>query len=458
VPWISLDIVAKRHRIRPIPKCRENVQFGQQTALSRIGAEIRPSIAHGEAQRKLPLPEGGMKYKIVIFTRTLASLLATIIFALTTQAQTFDILYTFAGTIDGEGPRAQLTLDPADNIYGTAPFGGLYGFGTMFKLSTATTGSKQTTLYSFAGAHGRYPFAGLVRDKVGNLYGTTFRGGDTLCNPPEGCGTVFELDRAGKETVLHRFSGGPLDGKDVDAGLVQDAQGNLFGATNYGGAHDQGLVFRIDKGGTESILHSFTGSSYHSVSRLTLDEKGNVYGTTSDGGTSNNGTVFKVTPTGKWTILHSFDGGSDGGFPLVGLLRDPDGNLYGTTYYGGTFGYGTVFKVDAAGFESILYSFSWGTDGGLPYSTLVRDAAGNLYGTTYGGGDTSCGGYFGCGVLFKLDVTGALTVLHSFLGPPDGISPSGGLVQDADGNLYGTTVSGGDASCNCGIVFKLDPQ
>jgi uncharacterized repeat protein (TIGR03803 family) len=214
-------------------------------------------------------------------------------------------------------------------------------------------------------------------------------------------------------------------------------------------------VFKLDTFGNETVLHSFNGSDWSvPLAGLILDSTGNLYGTTYVGGTYNNGTVFKLDTSGNETVLYSFTGRSDGGGPYAGsLITDAVGNLYGTSSFGGAYTLGTVFKLDTFGHEAVLHSFNGG-DGWAPYGGLVMDAAGNLYGTTgLGGGSTYCSN--GCGTVFELDSSGNETVLHSFTGSGgDGFIPLAGLIRDRRGNLYGTTAGGG--ANGGGIVFKLD--
>jgi len=381
------------------------------------------------------------------------------------QTFTYSVLYSFMGSPDGEWPVAGLVLDAQGNLYGTTGQGGdlacgVYGCGTAFKVDST---GKETVLYSFTGAtDGALPYAGLVLDAQGNLYGTTAGGGTY------GSGTVFKLDTTGKETVLHSFTGKSGDGADPWAGLVLDARGNLYGTTELGGysacsttpfGRSCGTVFKVDTTGKETVLYSFTGKKGDGAvprAGLVLDAQGNLYGTTYLRGAHNEGTVFKVDTNGKETVLYSFTGtGGDGYFP-GGLVLDAQGNLYGTTYKGGAHNKGTVFKVDTTGKETVLYSFAGrGRDGTNPWAGLVLDAQGNLYGTTeFGGGACNWGG-LGCGTVFKVDTTGKETVLYRFTGAPDGALPCAGLVLDAQGNLYGTTNYGG--AYDRGMVFKLTP-
>ena len=366
---------------------------------------------------------------------------------------TFTLVYSFKNRPDGSGPYAGLIRDGAGNFYGTTESGGVAAYGTVFKLDATGT---ETVLYSFAGgADGSTPLGDLIRDAVGNFYDTTSQGGGTGC-ASYGCGTVFKLDTTGTETVLYRFTGG-ADGRNPYAGLVRDPAGNLYGTTYYGGSSNNcyqgcGTVFKLDTTGAETVLHSFTGTPDGNwpLARLVRDASGNLYGTTHQGGASEWGTVFKVDTTGAETVLYSFTGGADGGEPDAGLIPDTAGNFYGTTRYGGgggcQDGCGTVFKLDTTGAETVLYRFQGNPEGGSPVASLIRDAAGNLYGTTY------YGGHLNKGTVFKLDPTGKETVLHLFTRAADGQNPHAGLVRDSNGNLYGTTLSGG---VGAGTVFKI---
>ncbi len=369
------------------------------------------------------------------------------------QAQTYTVLHRFNGR-DGSTPEAGLIADPAGNLFGTTLNGGASGYGTVFKLGK--TGL--TRLHSFtSGADGGNPYAGLVRDSAGNLYGATERGGSA------DYGTVFKIDAAGTETVLHSFTG-LGDGGIPFAGLIRDSAGNLYGATTRGGASRAGLLFMLGKTG-ETVLYSFAGgadggSPYADVIR---DSAGNLYGTTPFGGAFGFGTVFKVDTTGKETVLYSFTGGTDGGNSYASLVQDSAGNLYGTTVSGGAAsvpdGFGVVFKLDTAGNQTVLHTFTGGWDGGNPHAGLVLDPAGNLYGTAVDGG---AGPEPFDGVVFKLDTMGTETVLYNFTGAADGAQPFGGLLRDSAGNLYGTAAFGGgsNSACvdgSCGVVFKIAP-
>jgi uncharacterized repeat protein (TIGR03803 family) len=252
-------------------------------------------------------------------------------------------------------------------------------------------------------------------------------------------------------TVLHAFHSSP-DGASPYGGLVLDRAGNVYGITFTGGPYGNGVIYKVDPAGNETILHRL---SHHegccSFGNLLMDKAGNLYGTTYEAGSSNSGTVFQLTHAGKLVVLHEFGqggGSEEGGRPWAGVIRDNEGNLYGTTSFGALC-CGNVFTLDhKTKDETVLYAFGQPPDGGTPVAPLIRDDAGNLYGTTDGGG--LC-----CGTVFTLDPNGVETILWTFTGGSDGKFPLGGLIRDNDGNLYGTTNTGGDL--DNGIVFKLDP-
>jgi uncharacterized repeat protein (TIGR03803 family) len=350
------------------------------------------------------------------------------------------VLYSFPGVADGAFPYAGAIGDSAGNLYGTTISGGAWTEGAVYRLDTA---GQQKLLHSFGGgADGRYPSAGVIRDSAGNLYGTTSQGGTA------GWGVVYKLDTTGQETVMHSFTNG-ADGGDPYAGVILDSAGNLFGTAASGGTANKGVVYKLDTAGQETVLYSFTGGAdgRYPTAGVILDSAGNLYGTTYFGGTGSHGVVYKLDPADHEAVLYSFTGGADGGGPYAGVIRDSAGNLYGTTYYGGTANLGVVYKLDPAGHETVLYSFTSGAGGATPYAGVIRDSAGNLYGTTYSGGAASAG------VVYKLDMAGHETVLYSFTDGADGGNPRGGVIEDAAGNLYGTTYSGGTEST--GVIFKL---
>lgn len=389
------------------------------------------------------------------------------------RAQTYTVIHSFGGGKDGTDPYASLVAGPSDTLYGTATSGGGYGYGAVFALKAS---GAELVRYAFTGgSDGATPQGSLLRDEAGNFLGTAAGGGNfsATCSSSGGCGVVFSLGSGRAETVLYTFTGG-ADGASPHGGLVADAVGNLYGTTYGGGlsggcnGYGCGVVFKVGAAGNETVIYTFAGppDGAFPIGALILDSAGNVYGTTTAGGVSGGcfgygcGVVFQVSPSGTETVLFTFTGGLDGGFPGGDLVRDADGNLYGTTVYGGGtpcsdgLGCGVVFKLDPQANETVLHSFSGGSDGAFANAGLTRDAGGNLYGTTIEGGDLSCGSGLGCGTVFKLSPTGNETVLHNFTGGADGALPQGGLVSYR-GYLYGTTTSGG--TYGLGVAFRLKP-
>jgi uncharacterized repeat protein (TIGR03803 family) len=346
----------------------------------------------------------------------------------------------------------------------------------------ATTAHAQTeqVLYNFTPRTGAFPPAGPIFDTQGNLYGSA-DGGDESA----GHGAVFELSPGTSsmwtETDLAIFHN-IATGWNPSAGVVADRSGVLFGTTSQGGSSSTactegcGVVFQlaqVAKGQwAETVIHTFVGGIDGNSPRagIILDSEGNVYGTTAYGGSSNYGMVFKLSSHGwKESILHTFTGGVDGGVPSASLVMDASGNLYGTTYSGGntntcpkTAGCGVVFELSNANDvwkETLLHTFTGGVDGANPLSNLVPDANGNLYGTTHSGGDLSACSGAGCGTVFELSHNSQgwkTTVIRSFGGGQDGANPAAGLIFDAAGNLYGTTEYGGIG--DHGTVFELSPS
>jgi uncharacterized repeat protein (TIGR03803 family) len=303
-----------------------------------------------------------------------------------------------------------------------------------------------TTLVNFDGTDGSEPFVCLVQGTDGNLYGTTSGGG------ANGSGTVFKMTPSGTLTTLYSFCSQTncTDGGEPAAGLVLATDGNFYGTTFYGGANSAGTVFKITPGGTLTTLHSFGGiDGTMPATGLVLATDSNLYGTTFVGA-KGYGTVFKITSGGTLTTLHSF-ALTEGENPSGALIQASDGNLYGTTYAGGANGiYGTVFKITTGGALTTLHSFN-GTDGFNPFAGLIQAADSNFYGTTLSGGAN------GGGIVFRITSTGTLTTLYSFCGQTnctDGATPYAPLVQATDRNLYGTTSAGGGASGD-GTVFKV---
>jgi uncharacterized repeat protein (TIGR03803 family) len=401
------------------------------------------------------------------------------------QTYTYSVLYNFPSyTNDAANPGAALVVAGGGKyLYGTSAHGGAYGNGTVFEIKLGPPATENVA-YSFTGgADGALPMNKVTLVK-GNLYGTTYYGGAF------GYGTVFRVTTKGKETVLYSFTGS-TDGGFPNAGLVPNSTSTLlYGTTSGGGADGYGTVFEVPPtaGSEYTVIYSFKGTpdgaspggwqgppaSSASTGGLLL-QKGSLYGTTSYGGNSGCGglgcgTVFNLSSALVETVLYRFAGSSgDGIGPEGTLTRDAKGNLYGATYEGGAYGYGTVFKLTPSGAEQVLYSFTGGADGAWPDTSLLL-INGKLYGTAYGGGDSSCdpsGGARGCGVIFELtpSKSGAWTeaVLHTFEWGDGAFPGGGGLVKDAHGNLYGAASNGGTSGVNCynigcGVVFKLTPN
>jgi uncharacterized repeat protein (TIGR03803 family) len=372
-------------------------------------------------------------------------------FSASAGAATLTRLHNFT---DAGGLEAGVVLDSEGNLYGATNRGPLQDprcqaancHGTVFKLTPDLTLTTLSIFDGYSGGDG--PVGTLLLDASGNLHGTTRNGG----------GAVFKLAPDGTQTAHHFnvFTTGP---SSPEAGVIMDGEGNLYGTTQYGGWFNRGTVYKVAPDGALSILHDFAGSDGLSpVSDLIIDSAGNLYGTTFEGGdsTCHCGTVFKLAPDGTLTTLHAFTE-TDGKLPEAGVVMDTAGNLYGTTSRGGAnmqncgngASCGTVFRLAPNGALTVLHSFTGGVDGGDPRGGLIMDANGNLYGTTAYGGDPE----WGCGTVFKLAPTGALTTLHTFTGS-DGCHSEAALVTDSSGNLYGTTY-GFLSSFSYGTVFKF---
>jgi uncharacterized repeat protein (TIGR03803 family) len=388
--------------------------------------------------------------KVNCLTKVCGALLLSAATVVPSPAQTFTTLHSFGNPSGGGNPAAPLVQATDGNLYGTAEYGGEYDGGAVFRI---TPSGGLTTLYKFCSesecTDGEYPAAGLLQAADGNLYGTTTSGG-TQAN-----GTVFKMTLRGSFTTLHSFDG--TDGHFPEGALVQAGDGNLYGTTFGGGANAYGTVFKISSSGTLTVLYSFCsqagctdGSLPHAG--LVQGTDGNLYGTTEEGGANGgHGTVFMITLSGTLTTLHSFcsqSGCPDGATPW-GLIQATDGDFYATTQSGGENGRGTVFQITPAGTLTTLYSFcslSACHDGGLPLAGLVQGTDGNFYGTT------QVGGANGDGTVFEISSSGTFTLLHSYDGS-DGIDTQAALIQDTDGNFFGATAFGGKKKA--GTIFSL---
>ncbi len=395
------------------------------------------------------------------------------------QAQSFKTIYTFTGQKDGANPYAGVTIDKAGNLYGTTTVGGDYGDGTVFKLKPTGSSWILSPLYSFTGNDdGAGPRSRVIVGPDGGLYGTTFHGGGGgggACNT-QGCGTVFNLRPPAfacksalcpwKETVLYQFTGGP-DGGEPIGDLVFDKAGNIYGTASVGGLTHGcggvgcGIVFELERSGgswTQSVIYTFNGGNDDGSfpnGGVIFDQSGNLYGTTFAGGSSGMGTVFQLVPSGSgWeeNTLYNFQGLTDGSQPNAGLIFDASGNLYGSTIFNGIGQGGTLFELrpsDGNWTFSTLYGLV-GVAG--PFGNLSFDPAGNLNGTTYQDGLSLAGS------IFELSPSGGgwtYTSLHDFTGGNDGGLPMSSLVFDSNGNMYGTAAYGG--SLSDGVVIEITP-
>jgi len=422
----------------------------------------------------------------------MAGALLLIFAAAQAEAQTFQVLHNFTGGQDGGEPAAGLTMDAAGSLYGTTYIGGYtagncYGScGTVFRLKRAGQSWVLNSLYLFRGGNdGANPGSRVVFGPDHSLYGMTWTGGGESCPTGNihGCGTVYNLRPSPtacatvlcpwRETVLYRFAGGPYDGATPSDKPVFDSAGNMYGTTYEGGtANDYvcfgthytcGTVFEMSPsngGWTEGLIYKLTGEADGSNpdAHVTFDANGNLYGTTSANGYPNiGGTVFELTPSGAgWSENTLFDFSYIvGDSPRNGLIFDAAGNLYGATPFNGPHYGGVVFELQASsgGWTfAPLYNFSGNDQTVGPNGDLLMDSAGNLYGTV------GSLGTYNKGLVFELSPTmygWSLTVLHEFTGQDDGAFPTGGVVLDAQGNLYGTAESGG--SYNQGVVWEITP-
>jgi uncharacterized repeat protein (TIGR03803 family) len=380
------------------------------------------------------------------------------------RASTTEIIYSFGGDEDGEYLDTDVAIDAAGNLYGTSVLGGDVGGGTVWELSPAPGGWTHTVLYSFTGGtDGGEPYKGVTLDRAGNLYGTAVTGGSGSCEG--GCGVVYKLTNSGgvwSQEVIHAFTG--ADGSGAGSRVTLDSHGNVYGMTPTGGAFGLGTIYEVQpksQGGWKfRVIHDFTGGrdgSSGSAGKMIL-RNNQLYGAATTGG-AGHGVIFqmKQNSAGGWNFktLYTFQGAPDGSFPYGALLFGAQNHIYGTTYYGGTNGLGTVYDLTQSGGSwtgQVIYSFGAGQDGNSSISNLVSDPSSNLYGTTSEGG-------LGSGTIFQLtpngDGTWSETLPHLFTGSPDGAFPYAGMTGDGSGVFYGATVHGGTAGE--GAVYKFTP-
>jgi uncharacterized repeat protein (TIGR03803 family) len=409
---------------------------------------IQYADSNSTSLREISLDRHNLTFRLLTY---LLLMLGLLVGSKPLEGQTITVLHTFTGSPDGDLPYlGGLVRDNSGNLYGTTMYGGSHNQGTIFTLA----GTTETILHTFdfvnGGSDGAFPSGRLLLDGQGNLYGTTQAGG------LHSNGTIFRLTPAGVFTVLYAFaSGAPTTGATPMSGLAMDGVGNFYGTTRYGGivSCNCGTVFKLTPSGVYTVLHAFTTGQDGAFpfGALFMDANGNLYGTTALGGgstvcTGGCGTIFEINPSGSETVLHRFVG-IDGAHPYAALTMDAKGDLFGTTSAGGGYGDGAAFMLTASG-ETVLHSFT-GTngDGAFPYSDLLMDGAGNLYGTTYGGGLHTYG------TIFRLTTGGTETILANFGANGDGSGIYSGLVFDPGGNLYGTAYGGGSA--NYGTVFVV---
>jgi uncharacterized repeat protein (TIGR03803 family) len=377
------------------------------------------------------------------FFASIPGVLMLVFVALQAQAAvTLTSLVSFNQT-NGAFPSAGLIQAKDGNFYGTTSFGGSGSGGTLFQMTPSGT---LTNLVLFNGTNGASPRAGLVQALDGNFYGTTYNGGSNSA------GILFQLTTNGTLTTMVIL--GDTNGAHPIGGLIQGRDGNFYGTTAIGGTNSGGTAFQATTNGTIANLVSFdiSGSAGKSpYAGLAQGSDGSLYGTTYQGGTNGYGTIFKVTTNGSFTSLYSFTGTNDGGYPYAGLIQGLDGSFYGTTSYGGTNGYGTVFEFATNGTLTTLVSFG-NTNGAYPQAGLVLGSDGNLYGTTSAGGAFTNLSGVGYGTVFMMGTNGTLTTVISF-DRTNGAAPQAGLIQGADSNFYGTTTQGG--TNGYGTIFQL---
>jgi uncharacterized repeat protein (TIGR03803 family) len=392
-------------------------------------------------------------------SRTLALIPAIFVLLISSSfASNETVLHSFSGGTDGSYPVAALIADSSGNLYGTTRYGGANGEGTVFELAESNGAWTETILYSFLGGNdGASPAAAVVMDASGNLYGTTRLGGAENAGTAF---ELKPVNGSWQESVIWTFTGGD-DGGSPQASLTPLAGGELIGTTPQGGTKDSGTVFalkQVNGQWKEQVLYNFLGGSSdgaYPYSTLILDKSGNIYGTCESGGPNQEGSVFELTRSGSaWSeqTLYFFTGNLDGGTLDGGVIFDKFGNLYGTTVSGGTYNSGTVFELSlslGSWKETVLYNFSGGTDGGFPSAAPIIDKNGNLFGTTFNGGTN------GYGTVFQLTPSAGPwteTVLYSFTGGDEGAFPlSSTLVYK--GQIVGTATEGGTTFT--GVAFSV---
>jgi len=421
-----------------------------------------------------------------IFAAPLAIVIAVLLFTTAAVAQTEQVLYSFGGP-DGAAPDWGVIAGAKGTLYGTTTFGGSEQGGTVFELKPEKSGYKEEVIHGFSGSDGNAP-NGLIADKRGALYGSTFEGGIYNEDCPIGCGVVFKLKpkKSGYVfSVLYTFQGGTADAWEPFGALVLDKKGSIYGISQFGCSVNGGCAFKLTpgkSGHTESIIYSFPNGSL--PAGIAIDSKGSLFVTTSYGGTGTCdggcGTVYELTPSGSdydGTVIYNFADYSDANYPFAPpTIDEKTGVIYGTTWYGGTYKSGTVYALTSSGSayeESIIASLDcagYGNpDGCESWAPVLLRSDGTLYGTNPLGGG-GCSG-IGCGSVFQLTPSGSgysFQYIYNFGEPINGAQPEfGPIIADDKGDLFGTTRSGGSkTSCGdggpggalgCGVVFKIVP-
>jgi uncharacterized repeat protein (TIGR03803 family) len=387
-----------------------------------------------------------------MLTSVFALTFALIGAATSLSAQTFVKLDNLNVT-NGSESGASLVQGIDGNFYGTAIYGGAYGGGSVFKV---TSSGGLSTVYDFCSVSGcpdgSEPFAALVLGLDNNFYGTTYQGGAS------NWGTIFQLTPSGTLTTLHSFD--VTDGSTPQGGMVLGSDGNFYGTTLNGGSASLGTIFKITPTGTYTVMHNFTATATDGGTPFSAPMQasdGNFYGVTWVGG-NHFGVIYKMTPSGTFSVLHTFcnlGDCTDGSYPLGGITQARNGDLYGTTTNAGFFDSGTVYKITLGGTFTTVYHFCQlpGCEDGInPLARMELGTDGNFYGITESGGISYC-----CGIIFVMTPAGSLSTLHIFCtlkGCPDGEHPQDqGVIQGTDGSFYGAAATGG--ATNVGTVFRL---
>jgi uncharacterized repeat protein (TIGR03803 family) len=382
-----------------------------------------------------------MKLPVRIFCFSLIAV--GLLFSVTRVAaanESIQILHTFTDGLDGANPNGPPIMAKDGSFWGTAEYGGKYGYGCVYAIINGVFNTMFSFDYSTTGG---YPIGSLIQGADGNFYGTTYEGG------LNGYGTVFKLTPQLKFTVLASFDYTTMGGY-LYASVIQGTDGNLYGTAYEGGPNSYGTVYQIIL--STGVFHRLKAFNYtngaYLTSPLVQGSDGNYYGTCYSGG-NGYGTVFRIASTGGgFAVLHKFNS-TKGAYPSTGLAEGPDRNFYGDTYEGGTGDYGVVFKITPGGTFTVLANFDLSTTGGYPYvGRLWVDGGGNLYGACYDGGVN------GYGTVFWCTPQGKLTPLTSFGGGNGGGYPYGGVTLGYDGYFYGTTYYANDSS-GYGILYRV---